>query len=167
MEKDFVKGKTVDAKFKSVNKTLKHFSRRLHKTIIGVLPSSPIAQTIVSADASGAVFKALLPLKGAVEFACIYLNTPSEKSQIEVIFEDDHSKVIKNFQMSSHILLMDLDHRIERPTKLIITMDDFEALGIWTAVVYNIDYKFLDKNLFAIEEFEKSLKEIENVDKKE
>lgn len=77
--KDFVKGRTADEKFKSINSTLKHFSRRLGTKIVGLVPTTPIIRYVVPGD-DGVLLNMICPADGKITQGCVYIE--SEEKQV-------------------------------------------------------------------------------------
>lgn len=77
-EKRFIKGSTSDEKFKSLETTLRHFSRRLSHKVVGLVPATPIIRFVVPGE-DGVILNMICPAKGKITQGCVYVES-GEKS---------------------------------------------------------------------------------------
>jgi len=167
--KEFVKGRTADEKFKSINATLKHFSRRLQKTFIGLVPSAPVFEFIFVPQSDGVILRRVFPVAGKITKSCIFVANHEGKGPtvFDVLIESDtgglRRTVGNSFSVKKTPLLFDLDAPINGGDRWTLSVrEPGKVSGIWVGFLYEVDYRALGKEDFAIEQFENLLEDKED-----
>lgn len=160
--KDFVKGETVDEKFKSINQTLKHFSRRLSHKVVGVLPTSPVFEFVFTPGSDGVVLRRIFPWRGRIAKSCIYIaqhgKGKKSTSLVATIKRQERSYVFE-FEVKKAPLVFDLDISIEAGDLLTILVDGPEVRGVWIGFLYEVGIEALAKKEFVLDQIEDMMKE--------
>ena len=159
--KEFVKGRTADEKFKSINATLKHFSRRMQKTFVGLVPSAPVFEFVFIPSSDGVVLRRVFPVGGKITKSCIFVANHEGKGPtvFDVLIESSDgvsTRTIANtFDVKKAPLLFDLDAPVNGGDRWTLSVREPEKVrGIWIGFLYEVDYRALGKEEFAIEQFE-------------
>lgn len=162
MIKDFVKGKTVEEKFKSINTTLKHFSRRLQKFIIGVIPSAPVFDFVMAPASDGVVMRRIFPAEGRITKGVVFV-AEGKKISLVATMENVGSSASKGFQLRKGIpLAMDLDIKVNIGDRLTFSVspESEDVRGIWIGFLYEPSVRDLGKTKFMVEQFENMIEEV-------
>ena len=160
--KEFVKGKTVDEKFKSINATLKHFSRRLMSVVVGVVPSSPVYDFIFIPESDGVVLRTIFPVAGKIVKSCIFVANREGKGPTVFVATIDSAaeSVSRRFEVKKAPLIFDLDAPIGAGDRLTLRVEEPEKVrGIWFAFLYEAELRSMTKKTFMIDQFEKMIEE--------
>ena len=170
--KEFVKGRTADEKFKSINATLKHFSRRMQKTFIGLIPSAPVFEFVFVPSSDGVVLRRVFPVGGKITKSCIFVANHEGKGPtvFDVLIESSDGvstrTVANTFSVQKTPLLFDLDAPVNGGDRWTLSVREPEKIrGIWIGFLYEVDYRSLGKEEFAIEQFENLLENSDATDK--
>ena len=161
--KDFVKGDTTEAKFKSINTTLKHFARRLGRTVVGLVPSAPVFEFVFIPAGDGVVLRRIFPVAGKITKSCIYVANHEGKGPtvFDVLMESKGRTVGSSFEVKSEPLLFNLDTPVQGGDRWTLSVQEpGKVRGIWVGFLYEVDYRSLGKENFAIEQFEDLLEEV-------
>ena len=172
--KEFVKGRTADEKFKSINVTLKHFSRRLQKTYIGLVPSAPVFEFIFIPSSDGVVLRRVFPVAGKITKSCVFVANHEGKGPtiFDVLIESSDGGLTRTVSSSFNVkkapLLFDLDAPVNGGDRWTLSVrDPGKVRGIWIGFLYEVDYRALGKEGFAIEQFENLLEDKEDATNEE
>jgi len=165
--KDFVKGRTTEEKFKSINTTLKHFSRRLGKTVVGLVPSAPVFEFVFIPSSDGVVLQRIFPVGGRITKSCVYVANREGKGptvfDVRLDFAEGMSSALHSFEVGREPLLFDLDTSIHGGDRWTLSVREPEKIrGIWIGFLYEVDYRSLAREEFAIEQFENLLEDNED-----
>ena len=160
--KEFVKGKTVDAKFKSINATLKHFSRRLMSVVVGVVPSSPVYNFVFIPDSDGVILRTIFPVAGKIVKSVIFVANKETKGPAVFVatIDNESGSINRRFEVKAKPLIFDLDTPIEAGDRLTLRVEEPESVkGIWYAFLYEAELRSMTKKTFVIDQFEKMVEE--------
>ena len=160
--KDFVKGKTVDEKFKSINATLKHFSRRLMSVVVGVVPSSPVYDFVFLPESDGVVLRTIFPVAGKIVKSCIFVANKETKGPAVFVatIDSEEGSISRRFEVKSKPLVFDLDAPIGAGDRLTLRVEEPESVrGIWYAFLYEAELRSMTKKTFVIDQLEKMIEE--------
>jgi len=160
--KDFVKGDTAEAKFKSINITLKHFARKLQKTVVGLVPSAPVFEFVFIPSSDGVILRRVFPTKGRITKSCVYVASHEGKGptvfDVRLDFVEGMSSTVHSFEVKNKPLLFDLDTPVSGGDRWTLSVREPEKVrGIWVGFLYEVDYRSLGSEKFAIEQFENLL----------
>jgi len=168
--RDFVKGKTAEEKFKSINVTLRHFSRRLGRTVIGLVPSAPVFEFVFVPESDGVVLKRIFPVRGKITRSCIFVANHEGKGKtvFDVLVESGNKTVGDSFEVGKEPMLFNLDTPVNGGDRWTLSVRDPEKIsGIWIGFLYEVDYRALGKEEFAIEQFAGLLEDKEDASESE
>jgi len=163
--KEFVRGKTTDEKFKSINAALKHFSRRLQKVFVGLVPSSPVFKFVYVPESSGVVLRVVFPMSGRISRTCIFVASRDGRgpTMFDVEIASGERRVTESFEVKKSPLLFDPDTPVNGGDRWILSVRDPDKVrGIWVGFLYEVDYRALGKETFPIEQLENLLEEVED-----
>ena len=166
--KDFVKGNTVDEKFNSINATLKHFSRRLMKVVVGVVPSSPVYDFVFVPQSDGVVLRTIFPVAGRIVKSVIFVANKETKGAAVFVatIENEDGSNSRRFEVKSKPLVFDLDTPIKAGDRLTLTVEEPDKIrGIWYAFLYEAELRSMTKKTFVIDQFDKMIGEEEDASK--
>ncbi len=165
--KDFVKGDTSEAKFKSINMTLKHFSRRLGRTVIGLVPSAPVFEFVFIPASDGVVLRRIFPVGGKITKSCVYVANRDGKAPVifDVLIESKGRTSTESFEVKNDPLLFNLDASVLGGDRWTLSVrEPGRVKGIWVGFLYEVDYRSLGKEEFPIEQFENLLEDSDATD---
>ena len=160
--KEFVKGKTVDEKFNSINATLKHFSRRLMSVVVGVVPSSPVYNFVFLPNPDGVVLRTIFPVAGKIVKSVIFVANKETKGPAVFIatIDNENGSINRRFEVKAKPLIFDLDTPIAAGDRLTLRVEEPESVkGIWYAFLYEAELRSMTKKTFVIDQFEKMIEE--------
>ena len=165
--KDFVKGRTADEKFKSINATLRHFSGRLSHKIVGLIPATPVVKFVVP-DEDGVVLKMLCPANGRITQGCAYIESEDKRVSLRIQLrrgdraeEDLHdlkTNVSLPFEFNTEVIMGDMiTLLVEEP--VLDGLRVSRVKGVWLGFLYEVSPEGLGKVDFVLEQLEKMEKE--------
>ena len=160
--KDFVKGKTVEDKFRSINATLKHFSRRLKSVVVGVVPSSPVYDFVFVPDSDGVITRKIFPASGKIIKSCLYVASRDGKGPtiFTATIDGDAGSMTRRFEVKKIPLIFDLDAPVGAGDRLTLRVEEPEKVrGIWFGFLYEVELRSMTKKTFMIDQFEKMIEE--------
>lgn len=163
--KDFVKGRTLEEKFASINMTFKHFSRRLGKTIVGLVPSAPVFEFIFIPESDGTVLKRIFPVRGKITRSCIFVASREGKGPtiFDVLMESGNRTIGDSFEVGKEPKTFNLDTPVGAGDRWTLSVrEPGKVRGIWIGFLYEVDYRALAREEFAIEQFENLLEDKED-----
>ena len=143
-----IKGKNSDEKFAHLEVILKRFSRRLHKTIIGAVPPSPIFGYVEKPAEDGTIIKCAIPAKGEISRACLIISKYADPKlvtfNVEIanfdIYGVSPRKAAVSFQTRKNVVVAEINQKVNVGDCLTLSTPDGERIsGIWTTILYHID----------------------------
>jgi len=145
-----IEGKDSNEKFAHLEVILKRFSRRLHKTIIGAVPPSPIFGYVEKPAEDGTIIKCAIPAKGEISRACLvvsnYVDTKLVTFNVEIanfdIYGVSPAKSTVSFQTRKNVVIAYINQKVNVGDCLTLSVPiiDIERIsGIWTTLLYHID----------------------------
>jgi len=153
-----VRGSTVEKKFLHIENILNRMQRKLHKTVIGVLPPIPLFFYAEKAQESGEIFQWLFPAQGVITRACMYVREYKTKDGITFTADmiGKTSSTSQSFMTRKNALIQTLNIPVSIGDRLIFRVDSPEQItGIWVAFLFEMNMKDLAKETFIIDEFTK------------
>lgn len=134
-----IKGKTTEEQMKSVDTILKRFSKRLHKTVTGVISPYPIS-SFVQEPGEGPVLRYMFPISGTVLIGSIFIED-MPKSGVDiyaVIYVKDEIKSETFFSKKQSIFIRpNID--IAAGSRLVLSIKpkaDEQVFGVWTSFLW-------------------------------
>ena len=165
--KDFIKGDTVEKQLASVNRVLNSFSRRLTKTVVGVIPPSLASQYIEVPAEDGILLRWIFP-PGTLTYGFMAVEEFNVKTAVkfeaELVGGESTAQKV-GFETRSHITTVKPNIRVETGARLIFRVLDPTAIRkIWSGFLFQIDAKFDERERFAISALEEKIGEEINLE---
>ena len=160
-----LKGNTPEEKFTHIERILNRMSRKLHKTVIGIVPPVPIMMS-VEVPVSNVLFNALIPAKGVITDVCLLVRYYTEKTG--VVFEagiagQKLSSSVK-FTTRSIVTVKTINLEVSAGDILTFKTESPEQIrGIWLSFLYQIGSNKADHIPYLIDELNTIIEE-ENPD---
>jgi len=160
-----LKGETVEEQMKSVDTMLSRYSRRLHKTVKGIITPYPISNYI-DVPIKDVALKYMFPIEGTLLIGHIYIEQmPEEGVDIFMVlgledkFKSEQIFTKENFVVMRPNLLIEAGSRLTVSVK---PKGGSRVTGIWTALLWEPNVKETVVKKFLIDELDKVGKD--NVD---
>jgi hypothetical protein len=168
MRKSIVNGTSTEEKFAQVDRILQSHGRRLHKTIIGVIPPMIVSEYVKIPEPDGVILRRICPTEGTITKAAIAIDAYIDKTPVTFDIRVESPAGGAHFNMLTRKLMFVF--KPELPvvpgTKLILSVDKpLNISGIWIGYLYDIGLADMTKQKFLIEDFEKLIdasKEVED-----
>lgn len=161
--RDFVKGRTADEKFKSINVTLRHFSRRLSHKIVGLIPATPVIKFVVP-DEDGVVLKMICPANGRITQGCVYIESVDKQASLRIQLRRGNRAEEDLHDLKTNVSLpfrFDTEVRIGDMITLLVDEPVIDGLrvsrvkGVWLGFLYEVSPEGLGSEVFVLEQLEK------------
>jgi len=168
MIKDFVKGSTSDEKFASINQTFKHFSRRLHKTIVGVMPPSPIFNYVEEVPEDGILLRCILPGHGRIIRGCLCVEEYLDDKTVSFVAEVHGSSgmVSHVFDTRKKLLLVEPNLSVAAGDRLVLRTEvPPRVRRVWSGFLFEFEIRDMAKEHYLIDQFESLVKGEEDASK--
>lgn len=152
-----IKGNTADEKFTHVERILQRFSRRLHKTVIGLIPASPIFGYCESSIKDVVVLRAIFPADGIITHTAMRAEKCHKDSLVAVDIVSGDEKLTKTFPLKARAMVQEVDFPVKAGDSLMIKVVDKSeegSLGVWVGLLYQVGMKDLASTKFLIDQFE-------------
>jgi len=152
-----IKGDTVEKKFTHVERILQRFSRRLHKTVIGLIPASPIFGYCESSIKDATVLRAIFPADGIITHTAMRAEKCNKGSLVTVNVTSGNEELIKTFPLKARAVVQEVNFPVEAGDSLMIeVVDESEegVFGVWVGLLYQVGMKDLASTKFLIDQFE-------------
>jgi len=161
-EKQFVKGSSNDEKFKSIETTLRHFSHRLSKKIVGLVPATPIIRYVVPSE-DGVILNMICPADGKITQGCIYIESEDKQARLGFQIEKGNSSESTTFDLRTNVSLpFKFDMVIELGDMVTLWVNESEKIrSVWLGFLYEISCGLSKKDI-PIEHITKLIEEDTN-----
>lgn len=153
----YVKGETPEQQIASIDRTLVHFSRRLHKTITAVIPPDLTFGYVNEVPEDGVILRAIFPA-GRLLKGFMYVEQYVDKHPVTFIAEVHGQKGIqtKNYQTRKQLLVIDPELELEIGDRLIFrVVERANVKGIWIGFLFHIEVRDSVKETFLLDEIDK------------
>lgn len=149
MRKFKLKGDSSNEKFAHIERTLQHFSRRLTKNIVGIIPPSPIFSFIPHPMEDGTILNCALPAKGNITRGVMVVGSFATKNLVEINCEISRKSggLKQRFETRKNVQVLDISLDVEVGDVLTISTPEPKFLEnwimekIWITLLYDIDIK--------------------------
>jgi hypothetical protein len=161
-----IKDGTPDQKIEHIERILNRMSRKLHNTVIGVMPAIPVMFSTDEPKENGEIFKFLLPCKGHISTVCMYVNKfdGSEAIAFEAAVRGPITGSNVRFLTKKNLTVENANLPVFAGDMITLTTETPESVhGIWIALLYQMGIKESGKEVFVLDELNKLLEE-ENFD---
>lgn len=158
--RDFVKGKTADEKFKSINITLRHFSRRLSRKIVGLIPATPVIKYVTPGE-DGVILNMICPADGRLTQGCIYIESDEKLILVRLqlrqkVAATDRVETTSHNMKTNMSLSFKFDVGVRQGDMVTVWIENPEKVrNVWLAFLYEISPEGLGKIDFVLEQLEK------------
>jgi len=151
-----IKGKTPDEKIAHIEKILNRMSRKLHKTVVGVIPPIPVMFQVEEPNANGEILSVLLPAAGTIKDVAVFVREFKDKDPVTfkasidgLVFGTSAAiSTRKNLTIQTLNLAVSAGDRL----RLVVEGED-KVSGIWIAFLYQIGITSSEQKKFLISEF--------------
>jgi len=153
-----LKGDTPEKKFKHLERILQRMSRRLQKTVIGLVPSSPVFGFCAD-PMSDAVMRVIFPADGIITKVAVFFGKRGKDNpEIEIKLEQMGSTGHEAYAIPipKKGIVADVDYTVRAGTRVQATVvNPTEEVGdVWIGFLYEVGMQDLAKSKIAIEQFE-------------
>lgn len=159
-EKQFVKGSSSDAKFASIEATLRHFSHRLGRKVIGLIPATPIIRFVVP-DAEGAILNMICPADGRITQGCIFVSSEEPKISLEFQLKRKDKMETSMYDIKANVSLpFRFDLEVELGDMVTLWIYEPEKVkNVWIGFLYEVGIEGLRKRDIPIKQIEEMIEE--------
>lgn len=153
-----IKGETLEKQMEHVDTILRRFSRRLHKTVVGVVPPCPISNYVQS-PVDGVVLKYMFPTDGEITFAALYIeNMPKSGVDVFVVVHFEETYKGDVLFAKGQLIPINIDMDVIAESRLTLTVkankDEEQVSGIWVSVLWTPGVKDSMIKQFLIDELD-------------
>jgi len=161
-----IKGDTVEKKFTHVERILQRFSRRLHKTVIGLIPASPVFGYCKSSVEDPVVLRAIFPADGVITQAAMRAEKCGKSARVRVDVKSGDEEFNKSFPLKAKAVVQEVNFPIKAGDSLevwVVDISDDEegSLGVMVGFLYQVGMKNLTSTKFLIDQFESLIEDKE------
>ena len=139
-----IQGKNADEKFKSLEIILRRMNRRLHKTIIGYIPPSPIFGYVEKPSDDGVILKCVFPANGNISRVCLAVSKYEGSDKVDFIIgikTEFKNQEIK-FTTRRPVVVEEVELEVKPGDFMTLsTLTPANVSGICAVLLYNIEYK--------------------------
>ena len=161
-----IKGKTPDEKFKHLEVILNRMRRKLHRTVVGVMPPVPIMFATDAPQESGEIFSFLTPAKGMITDVCLLIRefTVKEPITFEAKVSGSMIGAFTKFSTRKNLTVQTIDLSVLPGDLLTLSTNNPAGIkGIWLSFLYQMGIDKAEQKKYLIDEFERIIEE-ENID---
>lgn len=134
-----IKGKTTEEQMKSVDVILNRFSRRLHKTVTGVLSPYPISNYTQS-PVNGVVLKYMFPINGRILLGCVFIeDMPKSGVDIYAVVHTEEGHKGETFFAKKQSILIRPNIDVVAGSRLVLSVmpkAEEQVSGIWVSFLW-------------------------------
>ena len=152
-----IKGDTAEQKFKHIERILQRFSRRLHKTVIGLIPASPVFGYCENPERDPTVLMVIFPADGVITQSAAKADRCGKNARIMVDIVSGSEEFTKSFPLKLRAVVEEVNFPIKAGDTLTVTVtkpEDEEVSGVWVGLLYQVGMKDLTSTKFLIDQFE-------------
>lgn len=159
-----IKGGSPEEKFNHLEKILQRISRRLHKTIVTVVPPSPMFSYTEKPSEEGIITRCVFPANGKVTRLCLAISEFTDKERVVFdvelqrvdIYGNTLEKLQRSFNTRKNIEVADVNFDVKVGDCLTLsTISPEKIKGIWVSVLYIIDMPDGVMNSISYDEIDK------------
>jgi hypothetical protein len=153
-----INGNTPDEKIQHIEKILNKMSRKLHKTVVGIMPPVPVMLSVDAPKEDGNIFTFLTPGKGTITDICLYVKEfiGNDPVKFEAESKSDVSGQMTSFITRKHIGVYALNLSVVAGSMLTLKTPTPEKVkGIWLSFLYQMGIERAEQTKYLVSEFEK------------
>lgn len=136
----FIKGDTVESQIRHIDIVLTRFSRRLHKTVTGIVTPYPISN-YVSVPVDDVILRYMFPARGMITVGSFHIETmPKSGIHLSTSLENDIGKSEKSYFVKRNRMLIEPNADVFSGDRLTIQVKRVNAeeglAGIWVSFLW-------------------------------
>lgn len=150
-----LKGKTPEEKFRHIEIILNRMSRKLHKTVVGVIPPIPVMLAVDKPAPDGLMFSYLAPAIGRISDICMIVKNYAGKDPVEfeASVSGPTSGAMTKFVTRKPVTITNVNLPVNPGDLLILKTTSPDAISeIWLSFLYHIRLNKSEKMSFIAEE---------------
>jgi len=151
-----IKGNTADEKFKHLERILQRFSRRLHRTVVGLVPSSPVFGFVANPAQSPVVLRAIFPADGVITKAAVFVGKSKGTTEITATVKFGPSVASHLFEVKKKALVEEVNFPVEAGAMLEVeVLEPLEDVAnVWVGLLYEVSANSTSQIKIAIDQLE-------------
>ena len=139
-----IKGKTAEEQLKSVDTILTRFSRRLHKTVTGVITPYPISN-YVQTPMDGVVLRYMFPVDGMIILGGVFIeDMPKSGVNVYAVIHAEEGHKSETFFVDRKSFLVKPNIDVSAGSRLVLSVipkADEQVSGIWVSFLWAPEIK--------------------------
>ena len=154
---DIIKGDTVEKQMKHLNVLLKRMSKKLHKTVVGVITPFPISG-YTKDPVDSVVLRYMFPSSGKITVGGAYIESmPKDGIDIYTNIHRGDSVLSNSVWTNKKYVLINPDVEILAGDRLVISVvsKGGDVSGIWVSFLWVPEVKDSEVKQFLIEDLER------------
>jgi hypothetical protein len=151
-----IKGETSEQQLDHVDKILDRMSRRLHKTVVGIIPPNLTFNYIKTPGEDGVLLRAIFP-GGKLTKGFMFIDKYADKNAVNFIAEliGLQGTQSRTFNTRKQLLIFEPNLDLEIGDRLIFKTDEPTKIeGVWIGFLFQIDIKDSVQKTYVIEQLE-------------
>ena len=152
-----IKGETTEQKFTHIERILQRFSRRLHKTVIGLIPASPVFGYCENPERDPIVLMVIFPADGIITQSAAKADECGKNARITVDVVSGDETLSRSFPLKPRAVVEEVNFPIKAGDTLTVKVskpEDENVEGVWVGLLYQVGIKDLASTKFLIDQFE-------------
>ena len=153
---ELIKGETTEQQISHVDVILKRMSRRLHKTVVGIIPPNLTFNYIKTPAEDGVLLRAIFP-SGRLIKGFMFIDKYVDKDPVNFIAEISGLQGTQSrvFTTRKQLLIFEPNLDLEIGDRLVFKTDSpLRIEGIWTGFLFQIEMKDSVQKTFVIDQLE-------------
>ena len=154
-----IKGETLEAQIKHVDRILKSYSHRLHKTVTGIITPFPIS-SYSETPVDNVVLRYMFPANGTITVGGLFIeNMPKDGVDISTIIYQEFTQISDTVFSKRQSIIVEPNVKINASDRLLIKVvpkvEGETVSGIWIAFLWTPAVKDSEIKPFLIDALEK------------
>jgi len=151
-----IMGNTADEKFKHLERILQRFSRRLHRTVVGLVPASPIFGFSVSPAQNPFVLRAIFPADGIITKAALFVGKSNKSVEVMATIRTGNATTSEVFVVKKKAIVEELNFPVKAGSMLEVeVLEPLEDVAnVWVGLLYEVGMKDTHQMKIAIDQLE-------------
>ena len=152
-----IKGDTTEDKMKHLNVLLKRMSKKLHKTVVGVITPFPIS-SYAKDPVDNVVLRYMFPASGKITVGGAYIeNMPKDGIDIYTNIHREESVISTSVWTKKKYVLINPDAEILAGDRLVVSVKSRggDVSGIWVSFLWVPEVKDSEVKQFLIDDLER------------
>ena len=151
-----LKGDTPEKKFKHLERIIQRMSRRLQKTVIGLLPVAPILGHVNDPVNDPCVLSIIFPANGTITHAALRAQNASKGTKLVIELTSGSEVISKTFTLKNVSVVEEVHYEIKAGDILEAFVETTEEGSgqVWLGILYQIAMKDSVVTPIAVEQFE-------------